>query len=150
MLWNELLLFGKINGIIIYGLVTFVLSTLLYPFYIRFLRQIKAWKTIRDADVTGQEATIFHSLHQHKAWTPTMWWWFFLIMVACMVWLSYIPYSLDRINNTLLNRQETYILLFGFFSMGLIGLIDDILNITPTESEAWDIVQMEEIEREYF
>lgn len=28
-----------------------------------------------------------------------------------------------------------------------IGLLE-ILNITPTESEAWDIVQMEEIERE--
>ena len=27
------------------------------------------------------------------------------------------------------NRQETYILLFGFFSMGLIGLLDDFLNI---------------------
>ena len=26
----------------------------------------------------------------------------------------------------------------------------DIMNITPTESEAWDIVQMEEIEREFF
>lgn len=26
----------------------------------------------------------------------------------------------------------------------------DFLNITPTESEAWDIVQMEEIEREIF
>ncbi len=26
----------------------------------------------------------------------------------------------------------------------------DILNITPTESEAWDIVQLEEIEREIF
>ena len=25
----------------------------------------------------------------------------------------------------------------------------DALNITPTESEAWDIVQMEEIEREF-
>ena len=24
----------------------------------------------------------------------------------------------------------------------------DILNVTPTESEAWDIVQMEEVERE--
>ena len=24
----------------------------------------------------------------------------------------------------------------------------DVMNITPTESEAWDIVQMEEIERE--
>ena len=28
------------------------------------------------------------------------------------------------------------------------GLLE-ILNVTPTESEAWDIVQMEEIEREY-
>ncbi|MBS1577166.1 MAG: STAS domain-containing protein [Bacteroidetes bacterium] len=26
----------------------------------------------------------------------------------------------------------------------------DLLNVTPTESEAWDIVQMEEIEREFF
>ncbi len=26
----------------------------------------------------------------------------------------------------------------------------DILNYTPTESEAWDIIQMEEIERELF
>ena len=25
---------------------------------------------------------------------------------------------------------------------------DEILNITPTETEAWDIVQMEEVERE--
>jgi anti-anti-sigma regulatory factor len=25
----------------------------------------------------------------------------------------------------------------------------EVLNITPTESEAWDIVQMEEIEREF-
>jgi len=25
----------------------------------------------------------------------------------------------------------------------------EFLNVTPTESEAWDIVQMEEIEREY-
>ena len=26
----------------------------------------------------------------------------------------------------------------------------EIMNVTPTESEAWDIVQMEEIEREFF
>lgn len=26
----------------------------------------------------------------------------------------------------------------------------DIMNYTPTESEAWDIIQMEEIEREFF
>jgi hypothetical protein len=27
------------------------------------------------------------------------------------------------------------------------GLLE-IMNVTPTESEAWDIIQMEEIERE--
>ncbi len=26
----------------------------------------------------------------------------------------------------------------------------EMMNVTPTESEAWDIVQMEEIEREFF
>ena len=26
----------------------------------------------------------------------------------------------------------------------------EMMNVTPTESEAWDIVQMEEIERELF
>jgi len=26
--------------------------------------------------------------------------------------------------------------------------LDDVMNITPTETEAWDIVQMEEVERE--
>jgi len=25
----------------------------------------------------------------------------------------------------------------------------EVMNVTPTESEAWDIVQMEEIEREF-
>jgi len=32
-------------------------------------------------------------------------------------------------------------------NLALWGILDD-LNTTPTESEAWDIVQMEEIERE--
>jgi hypothetical protein len=32
-------------------------------------------------------------------------------------------------------------------SLAAWGILD-VLNTTPTESEAWDIVQMEEIERE--
>ena len=119
----------KVNSIILYGLITFIISTLLYPLYIRFLKYIKAGKTIRQDDISGNNASIFQSLHSHKEWTPTMWWWFFLIMVLFMILISFIPYYFDRVNNTLFNRQETYILLFGFFSMWLIGLLDDILNI---------------------
>jgi hypothetical protein len=29
------------------------------------------------------------------------------------------------------------------------GQLLEMMNITPTESEAWDIIQMEEIEREF-
>ncbi|MEI6673133.1 MAG: hypothetical protein WCL02_07630 [bacterium] len=52
-----------------------------------------------------------------------------MIVMACMIGLSFILKHYGFINNTLFNRQETYVLLFGFFSMGLIGLVDDFLNI---------------------
>jgi UDP-N-acetylmuramyl pentapeptide phosphotransferase/UDP-N-acetylglucosamine-1-phosphate transferase len=62
----------KLNAIIIYSLVAFFLSLMLYPLYIKLLQQLKAGKTIRDNTVTGENATIFKTLHQHKAGTPTM------------------------------------------------------------------------------
>jgi UDP-N-acetylmuramyl pentapeptide phosphotransferase/UDP-N-acetylglucosamine-1-phosphate transferase len=46
-----------------------------------------------------------------------------------MIGLSFVLKDYGFINNSLFNRQETYIILFGFFSMGLIGLVDDFLNI---------------------
>ena len=42
----------KVNGIIIYGVLTFFLSLLLYPLYIKFLHYINAGKTLRDDDVS--------------------------------------------------------------------------------------------------
>lgn len=40
--------------------------------------------------------------------------------MGLMIGLSYILQHYGLINNTLFNRQETYIIVFGFFSMGLI------------------------------
>jgi phospho-N-acetylmuramoyl-pentapeptide-transferase len=68
-------------------------------------------------------------MHEHKKGTPTMWGGIFLIVMGLMIWLSYILKDQWFINNSLFNRQETYVILFGFFSMGLIGLLDDFLNI---------------------
>lgn len=53
----------------------------------------------------------------------------FLLIMGIMIGISYLLKQYGFINNALVSRQETYILLFGFFSMGLIGLVDDILNI---------------------
>jgi len=119
----------KLNNIIMFALIAFFISRILYPIYISILRKYKLGKTIREVSVTGEKSKIFSEMHEHKKGTPTMWGGIFLIVMALMIWLSYILKDYGFINNTLFNRQETYILLFGFFSMGLIGLLDDFLNI---------------------
>ncbi len=128
---------GKLNSIILYMVITFFISLVVYPLYIRLMHRIKAWKTIRDDDVMGQKASIFQSLHGHKAWTPTMGGGLFLIIVLLMIIWSFIIQYMGYTNNSLRSREETYILLFGFFSMGIIGLLDDILNIRGRWRVKW-------------
>ncbi len=119
----------KLNSIIIFALAAFFISRIIYPIFIKLLRKYKMGKTIREEAVTWEKSVIFSQMHEHKKWTPTMWWAIFLLVVGLMIWGSYILKHYGFVNNALVTRQETYILLFGFFSMGLIGLIDDILNI---------------------
>ena len=118
-----------LNSIIIYTLIAFWLWLLMYPLYIRMLKSIKAGKNLRETAVSGEKAVIFQSLHGHKAGTPTMGWGMFLIIMFVLVWFSFILQQWGYINNTLFTREETYIILFGFFGMGIWGLIDDYLNI---------------------
>ena len=65
----------------------------------------------------------------------------------------------DTIAKLLVNIQQGYYendhsLVFCNLSKHIESFLEDlelleVMNVTPTESEAWDIVQMEEIEREY-
>lgn len=119
----------KLNNIIVFALIAFFVSRILYPIYISILKKYKLWKTIRDVAVTGEQSKIFTQMHEHKKWTPTMWGGIFLLVMGLMIGISYLLQKYNLITNNLFNRQETYILLFGFFSMGLIGLVDDFLNI---------------------
>lgn len=127
----------KLNNIIIFSLIAFFVSWILYPLYIKILKKYHLGKTIREEAVTGEKSTIFSQMHQHKAGTPTMGGGVFLIVMVLMIWLSFVLKNFDFVNNTLIARQETYILLFGFFSMGLIGLVDDILNIKGHGKVKW-------------
>ncbi len=120
-----------------FALIAFFISRICYPIYIYFLKKYKLWKTIREASITWEQSTIFSQLHEHKKWTPTMWGGIFLLVMGLMIGVSYFLKDYGWINNTLFNRQETYILLFGFFSMGLIGLVDDFMNIKWRGSIKW-------------
>jgi UDP-N-acetylmuramyl pentapeptide phosphotransferase/UDP-N-acetylglucosamine-1-phosphate transferase len=123
--------------ILSFTLATFVGAMILYPLYIKLLKKLKAGKTIRSNTATWDKAVIFSKLHEHKAWTPTMGWGLFLLMMVVMVGLSRVSQKLWWTNYHLWNRQETYIILFWFFSMWLIGLIDDILNILNVWKVKW-------------
>ena len=92
------------------------MSLMLYPLYIQLLTYIKAGKQIRDDDVTGNKASIFKKLHGHKAGTPTMGGGLILIIIAILVGASFLVQELGFTRNSLLARQETYILLFAIFN----------------------------------
>jgi len=125
----------KLTQILLFSLAACLLSFVLYPLYIKLLKKRKAGQQIRDAAWWGGEASIFKELHAHKAGTPTMWGGLFLLVMLVMVLFSMVLQQQWYINNSLFNRSETYVLLFAFFSMGLLWLVDDILNIRWI----WDI-----------
>jgi anti-anti-sigma factor len=72
--------------------------------------------------------------------------------------LQQVQNSCTAINDTLANMQQTFYenncsFLICNLQPAVEALLDEqelleVMNVTPTESEAWDIVQMEEIERE--
>lgn len=119
----------KLNSIIIYALAAFFLALGAYPPYISLLRKLKIGKTIRETAMTGEKAVNFIELHKHKSGTPNLWGGMFLIIMAIMIAIARALQHYGIINNSLVAREETYIILFWFFSMGVLGLIDDILNI---------------------
>lgn len=130
-------MFTKLNSIILFALVAFWLWRLLYPLYIKFLKKIHAGKTIREEAVTWEKSVIFSEMHKHKAWTPTMWWWLLILIVLVMTLSSLLVQKLWWTKNSLINRQETYVLLAGFFGMWLIWLLDDYLNIRWYGAKKW-------------
>lgn len=127
----------KLNNILMFSLVAFLLWLFLYPLYIKFLKRLKAGKTIREDTATWEKAKIFSNLHKHKAWTPTMWGGLFIVITLLMIVVSIVVQKLWWINNSLFSRQETYVLLLWFFGMWLIWVLDDILNIRWFWTKKW-------------
>jgi len=127
----------KLNQIIMFSLFAFFLAWALYPLYIRFLKYIHAGKQIREDSVTGEKSSIFSQMHKHKSGTPTMGGGLFLLVMWIMIAVSYFLQYKGIINNTLVSRQETYVLLFGFFSLGFLWLLDDFFNIRGKWAIKW-------------
>lgn len=100
----------------------FAVSILITPLYTTLAYQGKWWKKPRSTAVTGEKAKVFAKLHgdKHRRLIPTMAGVIFLVAVLLVTSLFNLA------------REETWLPLAAFFGAGLIGLIDDIINIRGT------------------
>lgn len=124
--------FSLIFGLTVGG---FMLVAVLTPYYHRLLIRHGLRKQLREKASDGTLAVIFRKLHKEKEGTPTMGGVLIWLTVALIVLLSPIAQWLGITRFSLLNRNETYLPLFTLISCGLLGLVDDYLNIRGTVSK---------------
>ena len=118
------MLFSDINKNIGYELIlalgAFLLSMFLTPIYTNFAYQHKLWKKHKSVAITGEELTVMNKLHaaKIKRHFPTM---------AGVIMLVSVPTVIIACN--CLTREQTWLPLAAFIGGGLIGFIDDLMNL---------------------
>ena len=101
------------------SVVAFVLGMLLTPIYTWAAYKYEFWKKQRTTSTTGEEITVFNKLHaeKFKRNIPTM------AGVIIVVAVAVITLCLN------LDRAQTYLPLAALIGGGVVGLLDDIINI---------------------
>lgn len=99
--------------------VSFFVSMLITPAYTTLAYRWQLWKRARTDAWSGGKATVYASLHaeKHKRNIPTM---------AGIVFVFSITFVTLVTNR---NRSETWLPLAGMVGSGVIGFIDDLINI---------------------
>lgn len=95
------------------------LATLITPIYTTLAYRYKFWKKPRNNAITGEKASVFSRLHaaKHKRNIPTMAGVITLLAVAVVT----IGFNWSR--------EQTWLPLAAMAGAGLVGLVDDIINI---------------------
>ncbi len=105
--------------ILLLGSLGFFLGMALTPLYTSLAYKYEWWKKPRTTTVTGEQAKVFTKLHaaKHRRHIPTMAGIIFVVAVALITLF------------TNLSRPETWLPLAAFAGAGLVGLVDDIINV---------------------
>lgn len=116
---NETTLIPQLGVLGLFALGGLVLSMALTPIYTYFAYKYQWWKKVKTEDMSGKAVPIFHKLHaaKHKRNVPTM--------AGIVIWGTVAIITLLFANN----RAQTWLPLFTLVVMGVLGLVDDYLNI---------------------
>jgi phospho-N-acetylmuramoyl-pentapeptide-transferase len=101
------------------GSLGFVVAMALTPIYTTIAYKKEWWKKQRTEAMGGAAATVYQQLHaaKHQRHVPNMAGMIFVVAIALVTLL------------TNLSRGETWLPLAGMLGAGLIGLVDDVMNI---------------------
>ncbi len=112
-----------------YAFFAFVVGLILTPRFVSFLIKNKLGKQLRVETVDGKEATIFQKYHQNKFGTPTMGGILIWGSILLTVFFSRILSFTGVVESSLLQRGQVYLPLFVLLTFGILGVIDDYLNV---------------------
>jgi hypothetical protein len=118
---------NQLSSVLLQAFLAFVAAMALTPVYTHFAFKHKWWKQARTHSSTSGEATpIVHSLQaaKHARDFPTM---AGIIAIAAVV---LVTVTLN------FSRNQTWLPLFAFVSAGVVGLIDDYINIRGSKNLA--------------
>lgn len=112
---------------LVLALGSFLLAMFLTPIYTNFAYKHKLWKRQKSVDVTGKELKVMNKLHSEKIKRhfPTM---------AGVIMLLTVPVVL--IATGCLNRGQTWLPIAAFVGGGVIGFLDDLLNLFGKDAAA--------------
>lgn len=110
---------STIQQIFMFGLLSFLTSTVLTPIYTAAAFSGRWWKKPRTNAISGEVAKVYQKLHakKHERNIPTMAGIIFVLSVTLVT----------LVGN--LSRSQTWLPLAAMVGAGSIGLVDDIINI---------------------
>lgn len=113
---------GKVAELVLLAFLGFSLSMLITPLYTTLAYRGQWWKKPRTTAATGEKAKVFARLHasKHKRLIPTMAGLIFVISVALITLIFN------------LSREQTWLPIAAFVGAGLVGLLDDVINLKGT------------------
>lgn len=98
--------------------ISFLVAILWTPLFTDFLYKHRLGKRIRQTGFDESKAPIFYALHKHKENTPTM--------GGLLIWVTTAVVTVLMDN---LSRAQTWLPLFALVATGIIGGVDDLMNI---------------------
>lgn len=100
------------------SLAAFLLAMFLTPIYTFFAYRYKFWKKQRSTSITGEKLEVFTKLHANKFKRniPTMAGLIFLVAITVITLFN-------------LDRGQTYLPLAALIGGGILGLLDDVINL---------------------